>query len=137
MISSHKAKRKAQALEKYQREQFVRRGGHACTAVSVASAAASLHLAHRFFGIRSIPYLATAALGGYLGGTRIGALTVGKSTYHDTYTLEEYHLLKEQLFAHQLKDLQVESADDSGAALKQAAKELERMDELEMAQDIR
>ena len=38
------------------------------------------------------------SLGGYLAGQRIGTMVVGNDEYRDDYTVEEYHLLKEQLF---------------------------------------
>ena len=130
MMSAEKAKRKARALEKYMEEQSIRRGGYANTAVSVTCSALSLQLSYRFFGIRSVPYLAMSALAGYLGGTHLGTHTVGQNSYRSTFTVEEYHLLKEQLFAHQLAEVKVESDQTDDVALREAKKVLEKNEEL-------
>ena len=111
MMSSEKAKRKALAIQKYQSEQNIRRGGSANIAFSMCCSAASLQLSYKFLGIRSVPYLAMMTLGGYLVGQKGGTYVVGKDSHRETFTLEEYHLLKEQLFGWQLKELTVLQGD--------------------------
>ena len=100
MMSAEKAKRKAQALEKYMDEERTRRGGGLNTAVAVVAGGGALVFSYKFLGVRSIPFHAALMLGGYIGGQNLGAYIVGDANFRETYTMEEYHLLKEQLLSH-------------------------------------
>ena len=62
---------------------------------------------------------------------------VGNKSYKERYTLEEYQLLKEQLFGWQLKELEVVEGEVSEEVLKKAKKDMERAEEMQMEREIR
>ena len=51
--------------------------------------------ARNLFGIKQVPYIATLGLMGFFCGQGVAIRFFGKPDFKETYTIEEYALLKE------------------------------------------
>ena len=95
MMTDEKALRKSQALEKYQNEQQRRLGGQFSMALGVASGALGYTMSGQFLGIRTVSYRGMVAFGCYYAGLIAAQKLIGDSNFRESYTLDEYQLLKE------------------------------------------
>ena len=95
MISQTKAQAKTAALQKYAEEQRTKSGGNPTKFFSFFVGGINMLFARNLFGIKQVPYVATLGLMGFFCGQGAAIRFFGKPDYKETYSIEEYALLKE------------------------------------------